>query len=141
MHGLLYEQNICRYWPLHFGPLSCNFIDTRQWTKVLPCNIQDHSMMLSACYGPLPYPPQIWVRLSVIINHSAKNEKSRLSCLATKHCTTLTIIKFYKLKSNFNKHHEFHEIYKKISNNNNNNNNNNNDNNNDNNNNNNNYNK
>ena len=80
--------------------------------------------MLSACYGPLPYSPQIWVRLSVTINHSANNKKSRLSCLATKHCNTLTIIKFNKTKSNFNKHHEFHEIYKKISNNNNNNNNN-----------------
>ena len=67
MQGLLYEQNICRYWPLHFGPLSCNFIDTRQCTNVQPCNIQDHSMMLSACYGPLPSSPHIWVKLSVTI--------------------------------------------------------------------------
>ena len=81
--------------------------------------------MLSSCYGPLPSPPQIWVWLRVTINHSANNEKLWLSCLATKHCNTLTILKFYEQKSNFNKHHEFHEIYKKISNNNNNNNNNN----------------
>ena len=81
--------------------------------------------MLSACYGPLPSPPQIWVRLSVTINHSANNEKSRLSWLATKHCNIVTIIKFYELRSNFKKQHEFHKIYKKKSNNNNNNNNNN----------------
>ena len=80
--------------------------------------------MLSACYGPLLSPPQIWVWLSVTINHSANNEKSRLSWLATKHCNTLTIIKFYELCSNFNKHLEFHKIYLKISNNNNSNNNN-----------------
>ena len=82
--------------------------------------------MLSACYGSLPSSPQIWIWLSVAINHSANNEKSRLSWLATKHCNTLTIIKFYELRSNFNKHHEFRKIYKKISNNNNNNYNNNN---------------
>ena len=82
--------------------------------------------MLGACYGPISSPPQVWVRLSVTINYSAKNEKSRLSWLATKHCNTLTIIQFYKLWSNFNKHHEFHKIYKKISNKNNDNNNNNN---------------
>ena len=37
-HGLVYGENILRYWSFNFGPLPCNFIYTRQWTKELQRN-------------------------------------------------------------------------------------------------------